>query len=120
MSSAVPNSPVTAPSTVSTKASSQVGASQTGPAVTGELGTADDIADLLATLRAELDEPTHYDQHRLCKRWGRPATSMADFLGKLRDAGFEASRTHYGGTTFKTTADVTEIREATGDAEESG
>ena len=89
-------------------------------AVTGELGTADDIADLLATLRAELDEPTHYDQHRLCKRWGRPATSMADFLGNLRDAGFEASRTHYGGTTFKTTADVTEIREATGDAEESG
>jgi tRNA (guanine26-N2/guanine27-N2)-dimethyltransferase len=82
-------------------------------AVTDNLGTAGTVRDLLATLRAELDEPTHYDQHRLCKRWGRPATAMADFLGRLRDAGFEASRTHYGGTTFKTTAAVPEIREAT-------
>ena len=29
--------------------------------------------NLLTTLGAELDEPTHYDQHRLCKRWGRAA-----------------------------------------------
>jgi tRNA (guanine26-N2/guanine27-N2)-dimethyltransferase len=85
-------------------------------AVTDDLGTAGRVRDLLATVRAELDEPTHYDQHRLCKRWGRPATAMVDFLGRLRDAGFEASRTHYGGTTFKTTAAVPEIRRATDDS----
>jgi tRNA (guanine26-N2/guanine27-N2)-dimethyltransferase len=38
---------------------------------------------------------------------------MDDFLADLRAAGHAASRTHYGGTTFKTTADVTEIRAAT-------
>ncbi|MFC6863508.1 tRNA (guanine(26)-N(2))-dimethyltransferase [Halomicroarcula sp. GCM10025817] len=78
-----------------------------------DMGTADEAADLLATLAAELDTPTHYDQHRLCKRWGRGAAAMDTFIEKLRDAGFDASRTHYGGTTFKTDADVVEIRDAT-------
>jgi len=84
-------------------------------AVTAELSTAEKSSDLLATLGAELDEPTHYDQHRLCKRWGRPAPAMAEFLDALGAAGYDASRTHYGGTTFKTTASVTEIRDATGE-----
>jgi tRNA (guanine26-N2/guanine27-N2)-dimethyltransferase len=84
-----------------------------GERVSGDMGTAEEAQDLCETLAAELDEPTHYDQHRLCKRWGVGATAMDDFLDALRDAGFAASRTHYGGTTFKTGADVTEIRRAT-------
>ena len=68
----------------------------------------------LDTLEAELDRPTHYDQHRLCKEWTRSAPAMDDFLADLRAAGFEASRAHYHGTAFKTDASVTEIREATG------
>jgi len=84
-------------------------------AVTGGMGTAGRVRDLLATIEGELPIPTHYDQHRLCKRWGRPATAMDDFLAALRAAGHEASRTHYGGTTFKTPASVGEIRAATGD-----
>jgi tRNA (guanine26-N2/guanine27-N2)-dimethyltransferase len=83
--------------------------------ITEEMGTADEANELLATLREEIDTPTHYDQHRLCKRWGRGAEAMDEFIEKLRDAGYEASRTHYGGTTFKTDADVVEIREATAD-----
>jgi tRNA (guanine26-N2/guanine27-N2)-dimethyltransferase len=79
------------------------------------MGTADAARNLLDTLAAELPLPTHYDQHRLCKRWGRSAARMDAFLDRLRDAGFEASRTHYGGTTFKTPASVSEIRAATGD-----
>jgi tRNA (guanine26-N2/guanine27-N2)-dimethyltransferase len=67
---------------------------------------------LVDALGAELDTPTHYDQHRLCKEWGRPAESMDEFLGAIRDAGFEASRAHYHGTAFKTTASVAEIRGA--------
>ncbi|HKJ58139.1 MAG TPA: tRNA (guanine(26)-N(2))-dimethyltransferase, partial [Halobacteriales archaeon] len=51
--------------------------------------------------------------HRLCARWGRAAGPMDDFLDALREAGFAASRTHYGGTTFKTDAAVAEVREAT-------
>jgi tRNA (guanine26-N2/guanine27-N2)-dimethyltransferase len=83
-------------------------------AVSEDLGTAGEVRELLGTLAAELDEPTHYDQHRLCKRWTRPATGMADFLAQLRADGHAASRTHYGGTTFKTDATVAEIRAATG------
>jgi tRNA (guanine26-N2/guanine27-N2)-dimethyltransferase len=84
-------------------------------AVSDEMGTAEEARDLLETLAGELPVPTHYDQHRLCKRWGRPATSMAEFLDAIREAGFDASRTHYGGTTFKTTASVGDIRDATGE-----
>jgi tRNA (guanine26-N2/guanine27-N2)-dimethyltransferase len=85
--------------------------------VRGELdesmGTASKIERLLDALEGELHLPTHYDQHRLCKEWSRSASGMDEFLGRLRDAGFEASRTHYGGTTFKTPATVEDIRVAT-------
>ncbi|RQG96458.1 tRNA (guanine(26)-N(2))-dimethyltransferase [Natrarchaeobius chitinivorans] len=77
--------------------------------------TAETARELCRTLEAELDEPTHYDQHKLCRNWGLPANAMEDFLEDLRAAGFSASRAHYGGTTFKTNASVDEIREATED-----
>ncbi len=82
-------------------------------AVDDGMGTADRARDVLATLQAELDTPTHYDHHRLCKLWGRAAEPMDEVLDALRAAGFEASRTHYGGTTLKTDATVAEIRAAT-------
>ncbi|MFB6157455.1 MAG: tRNA (guanine(26)-N(2))-dimethyltransferase [Haloferacaceae archaeon] len=85
-------------------------------AVDGTMGTAGEARDLLGTVERELDAPTHYDQHRLCRLWGRPASAMDDFLDALRAAGHEATRAHYGGTTFKTTASVPEMREATADA----
>ncbi|PSP79042.1 tRNA (guanine(10)-N(2))-dimethyltransferase [Halobacteriales archaeon QS_1_68_20] len=87
-------------------------------AVDDEMGTADRARDLLATVGDELDLPFHYDQHRLYKRWGKSAVGMDEFLGRLRDAGFSASRTHYGGTTLKTDATVTEMADLF--AEESG
>ena len=83
-------------------------------AIGDECGTATRSRRLLDTLAAELQTPTHYDQHRLCKRWGRPATAMEEFLDALSAAGHRVSRTHYGGTTFKTDASVPEIRAATG------
>ncbi|MXV61657.1 tRNA (guanine(26)-N(2))-dimethyltransferase [Natronorubrum sp. JWXQ-INN-674] len=75
--------------------------------------TAPEARELCDTLAAELDEPTHYDQHKLCRNWGLPANAMDEFLADLREAGYAASRAHYGGTTFKTDASVGEIREAT-------
>ena len=78
-----------------------------------EMGEADRARRLLGTIEAELQTPTHYDQHRLCKRWSRSASAMEGFLERLREAGFEASRAHYSGTAFKTDATVPEIREAT-------
>ncbi|MFC6837163.1 tRNA (guanine(26)-N(2))-dimethyltransferase [Halomarina ordinaria] len=81
--------------------------------VTEEMGTAKRARRLLDALEGELDVPTHYDQHVLSKRWGISAIGMDEFLERLHDAGHEASRSHFGGTTVKTTADVEEIRRAT-------
>ncbi|WP_101295217.1 tRNA (guanine(26)-N(2))-dimethyltransferase [Halegenticoccus soli] len=81
--------------------------------VTDDMGEAKRARKLLAAIAAEFDAPTHYDQHRLCKEWGRSASAMDEFLGKLREAGYEATRAHYHGTAFKTDATVEEIREAT-------
>ena len=88
-------------------------ARRVGEHVDDGMGTAKRSRKLAESVSDELDAPTHYDQHRLCKEWNRPAGSMDEFLGALRDVGFEASRTHYGGTTLKTTATVSEIRDAT-------
>ena len=74
--------------------------------------TADRADRLLKRLAGELDVPMHFDQHRLYKRWSEPAIAMDEFIDALAEAGFEASRTHYSGTTFKTTARVDEIRSA--------
>ncbi|MCU4926616.1 tRNA (guanine(26)-N(2))-dimethyltransferase [Halobacteria archaeon AArc-dxtr1] len=82
-------------------------------AIPDEFATAETARDLIETLAGELAEPTHYDQHKLCKNWGLPANAMDDFLADLRKAGYRASPAHYGGTTFKTDADVGEIRAAT-------
>ena len=75
--------------------------------------TADEAGRLLDQLASELPRPTHYDQHRLCHRWSRSAPPMTPFLEALAAAGFAVSRTHYGGTTFKTDASVAEIEAVT-------
>ena len=80
--------------------------------VTESMGSYKRARKLLGRLGAELHEPTHYDQHELYGQWGEPAIGMDEFLETLRTAGFEASRSHYGGTTFKTGASVAEIRDA--------
>jgi tRNA (guanine26-N2/guanine27-N2)-dimethyltransferase len=80
--------------------------------VTDDVGEAKAARKLLETIEGELHEPTHFDQHKLYKGWGEPAIGMDEFLDAIRDAGFAASRSHYGGTTFKTPANVAEIRDA--------
>ena len=80
--------------------------------VTDDMGRADRARRLLSTVAEELDEPTHYDQHRVYKGWSEPAIGMDEFIGLLRDAGHEASRAHYRGTAVKTTASIPEMRAA--------
>ncbi|MFC7113865.1 tRNA (guanine(26)-N(2))-dimethyltransferase [Natronoarchaeum sp. GCM10025703] len=83
--------------------------------VTDDMGTAKKARKLTTTIADEIHRPTHYDQHRLCRQWGRTAIGMDEFIDRLRAAGYEASRTHYGGTTFKSDASVEECRAATMD-----
>ena len=82
--------------------------------LTEERGMAHRAQKIFSRLLEELEIPTHYDQHKLCRLWKRPAPSMEIFMQCLSDVGFEVSRTHYGGTTLKTNATVSEIYEATG------
>ena len=81
--------------------------------VTDDFGSAKRARRMLDTLAVELDTPTHFDQHRLCKLWGRSASKMEVFIDAIRDAGFDATPAHYHGTAFKTDATVAEIRAAT-------
>jgi tRNA (guanine26-N2/guanine27-N2)-dimethyltransferase len=81
--------------------------------VTDDMGEAKRARKLLETLAGEVEAPTHYDQHELCKQWGVPAPAMDDFIQELRDAGFAASRAHYHGTALKTDATVSEMAAAT-------
>ncbi len=81
--------------------------------VTDDMGEASQARDLLDAVATELDTPTHYDHHRLCEEWSRPARAMDEVIDRLRAAGHDATRAHYAGTAFKTTADTTEIRAAT-------
>jgi tRNA (guanine26-N2/guanine27-N2)-dimethyltransferase len=78
------------------------------------MGTATRADRLLSALGEELPLPFHYDQHRLFERWSAPATAMDEFLDTLEEAGFEASRTHYGGTTFRTDAEMADLDELFG------
>lgn len=87
--------------------------------VSDDMGESRAATRILNRLRMELDLPTHFDQHKLCKLWNRPAESMDDFLQKIRDHGFETSRAHYHGTAFKSVATVDEIQKAVGDSSET-
>lgn len=82
-------------------------------AVDNGMDEASHARDLARTVAAELPEPTHYDYHRLCKQWSRPAPPLDAFLTQLQAAGHAASPAHYSGTAFKTDAAVDEIRTAT-------
>ncbi|GAA0282207.1 tRNA (guanine(26)-N(2))-dimethyltransferase [Halobacterium noricense] len=80
--------------------------------VTDYMGTAKRARKLLDTIAGELHEPTHFDQHRLYKQWSEPAVGMDEFLDELREAGLAASRTQYGGTTFKTDGTLADVEAA--------
>jgi tRNA (guanine26-N2/guanine27-N2)-dimethyltransferase len=81
----------------------------TREAIQDSMGTARRARRLLDRIRGELDRPTHYDQHHLYRQWNEPAIGMDAFLDQLREAGYAAARTHYGGTTFETDATRAEI-----------
>lgn len=65
---------------------------------------------LISACRDELDIPMHYDYHRLCKSLGITAMPTDELVHALRERGFQASRTHFSGISFKTDAGVEEIK----------
>lgn len=88
-------------------------------AVDDDMGTATRTRRLLARLRAEASIPTHHDHHALCDRLEVPAGPMDGVIDGLRERGFTATRTHFGGTTFKTDAPVDAIHTVVEDVADS-
>lgn len=65
---------------------------------------------LLKIIENELDTPTFYDQHIICRDLKATPTDILLLLGTLREQGYDASRTHYMGVGFKTNAPINVIR----------
>jgi tRNA (guanine26-N2/guanine27-N2)-dimethyltransferase len=57
----------------------------------------------------------HYDYHKLCKSLGITAMPTDDLIFALREKGFQASRTHFTGISFKTDAGMEEVKRIVGE-----
>ncbi len=69
------------------------------------------VEKLITACRDEIDVPMHYDYHRICKSLGITAMPTDELIMALRERGFQASRTHFSGISFKTDAGVVEIKD---------
>jgi tRNA (guanine26-N2/guanine27-N2)-dimethyltransferase len=75
------------------------------------LNTKDKAKKLITLCRDELDIPMFYDQHVICKLLGVSATGIETLVEAIKAHGFEASRTHFSGTSFRTEAPIGKIKE---------
>ena len=75
------------------------------------LNTKEKAKKIVTLCKDELDIPTFYDQHVICRSLGISASTMDQLTDALKEAGFRASRTHFSGTSFKTDAGIVEIKE---------
>ncbi|MBW6518263.1 MAG: tRNA (guanine(10)-N(2))-dimethyltransferase [ANME-2 cluster archaeon] len=67
-------------------------------------GKCKDAVKIIELCRDEIEIPTYYDQHWLCKRNKISAGPINELVEELISAGFSTSRTHFSGTGFKTDA----------------
>jgi len=68
-------------------------------------------AKIVSFCKEELNIPTYYDQHWLSKKLKISPVPIDDLIAALKTAGFNASRTHFTGTGFKTDAGFEKINE---------
>jgi len=77
---------------------------------TGQFNKKERALRMLRLIRDELDMPTFYDHHVLCRDLKATPTDMVVLLDALREQGYSASRTHYMGVGFKSDAPVNVIK----------
>ena len=75
------------------------------------LNTKDKAKKIITFCRDELDVPMFYDQHVICKELGVSAVGIEALVEAIKAHGFEASRTHFSGTSFRTDAPIDKIKE---------
>ncbi len=74
-------------------------------------GKCKEAMKIVAFCKDELNIPTFYDHHWLCKKKGVSPGTINDLISALKDAGFMASRTHFSGTGVKTDAGINNIND---------
>jgi tRNA (guanine26-N2/guanine27-N2)-dimethyltransferase len=74
------------------------------------LKTKEKAKKIIIFSRDELDIPMFYDQHVICKELGVSATGIEALIETIKAYGFEASRTHFSGTSFRTDAPLDKIK----------
>ncbi len=75
------------------------------------LGTGRELSRLIALGRDEYPSSHFYDYHRIAKSIRVSPPQMETFLGRIREQGFSATRTHFAGTGVKTDAPLDVILE---------
>ncbi len=73
------------------------------------LKTKENAMKIITLCRDEINIPMFYDQHVICKRLGISASTIDSLIIALHENGYEASRTHFDGISFKTNAEITDI-----------
>jgi tRNA (guanine26-N2/guanine27-N2)-dimethyltransferase len=76
----------------------------------GQFNTKERAIKLLGLVREELDTPTFYDQHVICRDLRATPTDILKLIEALEGQGYVASRAHYMGVGFKTDAPINVIR----------
>ncbi|VVB66344.1 tRNA (guanine(26)-N(2))-dimethyltransferase [Candidatus Gugararchaeum adminiculabundum] len=72
-----------------------------------------EIAKFLSLISEELSLPaTYWDLHEICEKHKVKTVATEKVLAKLKQAGFQASRTHFSPTSIRTDASLEEILKA--------
>jgi tRNA (guanine26-N2/guanine27-N2)-dimethyltransferase len=76
----------------------------------GVFGTKQRATKTLELCLDELDVVTFFDYHKLLKELKCPPIAIETLIDSLRNIGYQASRTHFSGTSVKTDADVATLK----------
>jgi len=67
---------------------------------------------ILAACAEEIDAPMYYDHHAICQRLSITPGKIDPAVERLKERGFQASRTHFYGLGIKTDAKMADVEEA--------
>jgi tRNA (guanine26-N2/guanine27-N2)-dimethyltransferase len=76
----------------------------------GIFGTKEQAKKTVNLCLNELDVVTFFDYHKLLKELKCSPIPIASLISGLRDIGYQASKTHFSGTSIKTNADVATLK----------
>jgi tRNA (guanine26-N2/guanine27-N2)-dimethyltransferase len=77
-----------------------------------EMSQSPEAEKLLWTISQETSHPFYYNVHFLARAIGGTPPGMEKIIQRLKNRGFQASRTHFSPVSIKTNADVKEVKKS--------